>query len=84
MSATDRITIAQAARRFNLSARWIQKLVQRGDIAAIKITSRLFLIDPVDLAAWIVSDERRPVGYPKGKPRTNRLSQSIKGQTLNF
>lgn len=62
------VTVAQAAVIVNRSPRWIQKLIQRGDLQAQKITARLYLVDINDVRAVIAASAER-VGYPKGKPR---------------
>jgi len=65
MNDLERITISQAAQRFNKSAVWLRRLCQQGRIQSWKVSDRLYLVDPNDVAAWIVNAPQ--VGRPKKK-----------------
>jgi hypothetical protein len=67
MNEIEKITIAAAAARFHRSAAWLRRLCQTGRIPSWRVNSRLYLIDPNDVAAWIANAP--PPGRPK---RTNQ------------
>lgn len=50
----ERITISQAAQRFNLSASWLRRLCEQGRIASVRY-GKVWTVDPVDVAAWIAN-----------------------------
>lgn len=58
------LTTGEAAKRLGVGVRRVQALIANGDLRATKI-GRDWLIDESDLAKV----ERRPQGYPKGRPR---------------
>lgn len=73
MNEIERITVAHAALLVNRSPRWIQKLIQRGDISAQKITSRLYLVDINEVRGAILATHERGVGRPKKvKPQVKK------------
>jgi len=47
---TNLITTREAAGRLGVSQSWIQKRIQSGELPATRITDRLLLINPSDLA----------------------------------
>ncbi len=74
MNDIERITISEAARRFNISAVWLRRLCQQNRIASWKVTERLYLVDPNDVAAWFANAPQP--GRPKTK--TNQKSSSAR------
>lgn len=64
---TERITITEAARRFNKSAVWLRRLCQQGRIPSWKVSPRLYLVDPNDMEAWFAK-KTRP-GRPRKTPQ---------------
>lgn len=64
----ERITVAHAALLVNRSPRWIQKLIQRGDISAKWIefgTRRFATVDINEVRGAILASHERGVGRPK-------------------
>jgi excisionase family DNA binding protein len=58
-------TVAQAARELGVSASLVRKLITRGDLRAVAITTRLYLIDAAALDTVRV---RPPPGRPRAVP----------------
>lgn len=64
------LTTVQAAERIDTSVRMIQRAVQRGLIPPARTVGRVILLHPADVDAYLLN--RRPQGWPKGKPRKKR------------
>lgn len=76
MNEIEHITIARAALLVNRSPRWIQKLIQRGDISAIKLTDRMFLVDLHQVRAVIATSAERGRGRQIGSK--NKVKEQTK------
>ncbi len=74
MNDIERITISEAARRFNCSAVWLRRLCQQNRIASWKVTERLYLVDPNDVAAWFANAPQ------PGRPKTKKQNSSVKSK----
>ncbi len=77
----NRITVTAAALLVNRSPRWIQKLIQRGDIRAevIEIGKRkIYLVDVNEVRGAIVAASERGAGAPKGNQNWKGKSQETK------
>lgn len=76
MNEIEYITVARAALLVNRSPRWIQKLIQRGEISTIKVTPRMFLVDPNQVRAVIATSAERGRGRQIGSKNKVKLSAS--------
>lgn len=64
----ERLTLAQASRRFGLSVAWLRRLCQQGRLPHI-IYGRTYTVDPNDVAAWLATCPQ------PGRPRKIQASQ---------
>lgn len=76
MTDLEHLTVARAALLVNRSPRWIQKLIQRGEISAIKLNQRMFLVDLNQVRAVIAASAARGRGRQTGSKNKVRRSAS--------
>ncbi len=65
------LTIAEVATRLRISARTARRMAKSGELPALRITTRVWLIDEAELTRWL--DERKaPVAGADDERRFRR------------
>lgn len=72
------LTVAQAAQRANMAPNALRYHITTGNLAAIRVHDRLFLIDPAELDAFLVRPKRKP-----GNPDMKAMANSRWGKAAN-
>jgi excisionase family DNA binding protein len=72
MSTGDYVTIAEAGRLLNLAPASVRKAIQQGRITPLRLSKRIVLIARAEVERY--QRERRPRGWPAGKPRQQQES----------
>lgn len=55
MTADPLLTLGEVARRLGISPRSLARLISAGDLAVVRVSTRVVRISPADLAAYIAS-----------------------------